>query len=554
MIRMPDLLHLEPRLSVDRENLSEILDLAFLGKDTGNRIDQTLSLGSEGGEGWDPQLFATDLFVRNLIRQTFTIVFDGVKYNTNEDYLFRVLTQPPRDLETIRFRQEVLRELMEDGELRTTTEQLYRDMSLLLSSFKVPDHVARLDINAHRLELLKQTKAVIDSMVRGFATARSGLRRLHEAGLEIQASEEYNIVSSLLDYEQNFLQLNVNLSLGPEGRVRDLRIERITENEGNRFYLPAWKRFFARIRLFVWNGVLTSNREIVNRLLHEVFRKITPSLVPLFELMCHMEVYLTALRFREKAAEHGLEVSLAEFTDTAPLSARQAFNPLLFQQEKPPVPTNVRRGERWGTTLVTGPNSGGKTRLLQTLGLVQLLGQAGVFVPAAQAELPLLQGMFVSLIESEAADHAEGRLGREMMRIRSLFEGLSSPAMVMLDELCSGTNPSEGTETFSLVLELLDRLGTTAFISTHFLDFAQHLQEEPPVAGLEFLQVEIDEQQNSTYQFLPGVAQTSLAAVTAERLGVTFDQLTELIDRRRSSSDAMPAHDTYSPSQAVCRP
>lgn len=534
MIRLPDLLHLEPRLSVDRENLSELLDLAFLGKDTGNRIDRTLGLGPQDGEGWDPRLFASDLFVRDLIRHAFSLTFDRVKYSVNEDYLFRVLTRPPRDLETIRFRQDVLSELVADGELRARTEKLYKDMALVLSSFKVPDHVARLDINAHRLDLLKQTKGVIDEMVTGFATARSGLRRLHEAGLEIQATEEYRIVSSLLDYEKNFLRLNVSLSLGPEGRLRDLKIERISENRSNPFYLSAWKRFLARIRLFLWHGVLSSNREIVNRLLHEVFRKITPSLVPLFELMCHLEFYLTALAFREAAGERGLAVSLATFTDERPLRVRRGFNPLLFQQSAPPVPASIERRERWGSTLITGPNSGGKTRLLQTLGLVQMLGQSGVFVPAAEAELPVLEGLFVSLIESEESDHAEGRLGREMMRIRSLFEGLSAPAMVMLDELCSGTNPSEGTEMFSLVLELLERLGTTAFISTHFLDFAEELHRTKPVAGLEFLQVEIDDQQRSTYQFLPGVAKTSLAAVTAERLGVTFEQLSELIDRRRS--------------------
>ena len=143
--------------------------------------------------------------------------------------------------------------------------------------------------------------------------------------------------------------------------------------------------------------------------------------------------------------------------------------------------------------------------------------------------------MFVSLIQGEAADQAEGRLGREMMRIRSLFEAMGSPSMVILDELCSGTNPAEGTEIFSLVLELLDRLGTVAFISTHFLDYARGLRATPPVSALEFLQAEIDAEQNSTYQFLDGVAKTSLAVVTAKRLGVTFEQLSGLIDQRKGS-------------------
>ena len=534
MLRMPDLLHLEPRLSCDRENLSDILDLAFLGKDTGNRIDRALSVVHDGDGGWDPSLFADDLFVRNLIRETLTIVLDGVRYSVNEDYLFSVLTRPPRDLETIRFRQEILRELAGDGELRGKAEGLYKSLAALLVSFKVPDHVARLDINAHRLELLRQARAVLDAMVTDFGTARSGLRRLHEAGIEIRASEEYRVMASLLDYEESFLSLNVNLGLGPEGRVRRLTIERIAESTGNRFYTAPWKRLLARIRLFFWNGVLLSNREIVNRLLHEVFRQVSPSLVTLFEVICHLELYLTALELRRAARERGLEVSLADFDPRRPLRVRRAFNPLLFRQPRPPVPADVERAGTIGATVITGPNSGGKTRLLQTLGLCQVLGQSGLWVPAAEARLPLIEGLFVSLVESETSDQAEGRLGREMLRIRGLFEGVTSPAMVILDELCSGTNPSEGTEMFSLVLRLLERLGTVAFISTHFLDYAQTLAEAPPIPGLEFLQVEIDDAQRSTYQFLPGVAETSLAAVTAERLGVTFDQLSELIEHRRA--------------------
>ena len=189
-------------------------------------------------------------------------------------------------------------------------------------------------------------------------------------------------------------------------------------------------------------------------------------------------------------------------------------------------------------TVITGPNSGGKTRLLQTVGLVQLLGQSGLYVPAVEANLPQIQGLFVSLVENETADQAEGRLGRELMRIRSLFESMGSPSMVILDELCSGTNPSEGTEIFTMVLKLLDRLETVAFVSTHFLDFAKTLEERPPVDCLGFLRVESAEDLSSTYQFLPGVAETSLAAATAERLGVGFEQLAELIAARRQQDEA----------------
>ena len=104
-------------------------------------------------------------------------------------------------------------------------------------------------------------------------------------------------------------------------------------------------------------------------------------------------------------------------------------------------------------------------------------------------------------------------------------------ALVILDELCSGTNPSEGEEIFELVVQMLSRLAPQAFITTHFLTFAARLDRERKIPELRFLQVELGKEQRPTYQFVPGVAQTSLAGHAAARLGVTRDELLGLIDR-----------------------
>jgi DNA mismatch repair protein MutS2 len=186
-----------------------------------------------------------------------------------------------------------------------------------------------------------------------------------------------------------------------------------------------------------------------------------------------------------------------------------------------------------GFVIVTGPNSGGKTRLLQAVGLCQLLAQNGFPVPAARATLAFRRGLFVSIVDEVAVDQREGRLGSELLRIRRLFESLSLGAMVILDELCSGTNPSEAEEIFRLVLELLAEIEPQVFISTHFLHFAERLRDEASVPGLAFLQVELDAEQHPTYRFVPGVASTSLARMTAERLGVTRESLRSLVEAAR---------------------
>jgi DNA mismatch repair protein MutS2 len=164
------------------------------------------------------------------------------------------------------------------------------------------------------------------------------------------------------------------------------------------------------------------------------------------------------------------------------------------------------------------------------------LAQAGLFVPARSARLALAPALVVSLIQEVRVDQTEGRLGMELLRIRSLFERLPPGAMVILDELCSGTNPSEGEEIFELVVRMLALLTPQAFITTHFLTFAARLQREAKIPNLGFLQVVLGSDDRPTYQFASGVAQTSLAGQAAARLGVTGEQLLALIEKKVSQS------------------
>jgi DNA mismatch repair protein MutS2 len=139
------------------------------------------------------------------------------------------------------------------------------------------------------------------------------------------------------------------------------------------------------------------------------------------------------------------------------------------------------------------------------------------------------------LVHEASADQKEGRLGTELLRIRRLFERLEYDQLVLLDELCSGTNPSEGEQIVELVISLLTRLRPQALITTHFLQFAERLSKQPPIEDLRFLQVSLDPHLHPLYQFVPGVASTSLASQTAERLGVTREALETLIESKRDT-------------------
>lgn len=530
MLKIPDLLFAEPRIDVDLQQISELLEMAFLGRDTGDDLQVAVGEGVSDG-GWRPEFFADDLFVRELVASCFPVVIDGKRYSTNQEFLVRLLANPPRERESVEFRQQIVRELEEDDEILSRVEALYASLHDLLNRLRLPGQVARLDINVYRLEVLKHCKEVIDAMVSDFGASRSGLHRLYEVGTEIQKSAEYELLAALVDYESRLATIRVGVDVGASGKITSVEVDEIRENERNMFYLGPWKRLVQRWS-FLIRGYRWDSASVLSRLVHQVFLKLSPSLTPLVQVIGHLEFYLANRGFQAVATDAGLTVSLATFDEERPVAFDGIFNPLLLGQPSPAVACDVGDRDRGSVTLITGPNSGGKTRLLQAIGLAQLQGQGGVYVAARRANLRIVRGLFVSLIQQETADQSEGRLGRELMRIRTMFDGIEAPALVILDELCSGTNPSEGIEVFSLVLKLLDRLGPLAFISTHFLDYARELAEFPPIGGLEFLQVEVDEGQVSTYQFVPGVAATSLAAVMAKRLGVTYEELAETIDQR----------------------
>jgi DNA mismatch repair protein MutS2 len=335
----------------------------------------------------------------------------------------------------------------------------------------------------------------------------------------MQASDGYRRLRDLLDYEENLSTLDVRVRLGMDGRVRGLEMLAVKENEGNWFYASPLGRFLGNLSSLL-RGYRFSEQELVARLIDGVFEGLEEAFGFLFQLIGDLEFYLAALAFRDLAEKKGLSVCL------------------LLAQGVDVVPCDLDTERHDMTVIVTGPNSGGKTRLLQSVAIAQMLGQSGFFVPAREAVLGVAPGLFVSLIEEATADQSEGRLGMELIRIRSLFEKLRVGSMVVLDELCSGTNPSEGEEIFELVVTLLGELGPQAFITTHFLQLAARLAAHPPVPKLAFFQVELDQHQFPTYRFMPGVAQTSLAHRTAARLGVTREELLALIEASKRAHRA----------------
>jgi MutS domain V len=525
-----DLLHPVPLRRIDVERTRLALNLAFAGSSEG-LFEEALDKATLAPSTWAPAGFVNDLFLTRFVAGCFKIRIRREEPAIAANHLCRLLANPPRELAVVEHRRAILAELVESQALRSELEFLYLDLCRLRARLENTGGARNWDPVRRQLDVLVALKEILDRMAKGFAAGRSGLLALSLFGLRVKSGEPYQSLADLLRYDEKLATLSLNVGVGADGRIRGFQIVSVKEDSDNPFVSPAWRRWLAKLELYV-RGYRFGDGEVMARLVDAVFSGLEDELIALVQLFGDIEFYLGALGFRDFARGAGLEVCLPDFVGAeSPRALERLFNPLLLMSGIAPVPCDLVTDRLATTVLVTGPNSGGKTRLLQSVGLAQLLAQSGLFVPARSGAMALTSGLVVSLIQETKADQAEGRLGTELMRIRELFERLPPGAMVLLDELCSGTNPSEGEEIFELVVSMLNQLRPQAFITTHFLAFAGRLEREKKIPDLAFLQVELGPDRRATYQFVPGVATTSLAGHAAERLGVTGEQLLSLIER-----------------------
>jgi DNA mismatch repair protein MutS2 len=447
----------------------------------------------------------------------------------------RVLLGPPSDLADTDLRRGVLAELASEPRLRAEAERSYLAVMHLRAMLCAPREPAP---RVRRMEVLRACRDAFALLARSFENAKSALSRLRAFGSAVLSSGPYARIVALLEHDEHQGSLDLRVRVGADGEVRSMELLAVRNNDGNPFYVPTIRRWWVRFALML-RGYRASPGEVAERLLSDALSGVERQVALLFQLLGDLAVYLGAMGFRDRALASGLAVTLPTLVAPGePLELQGLFNPLLLLSGIHPLPADVRAGPG-AIVMVTGPNSGGKTRLLQSIAIAQLLSECGLFAPAREARVPRASGLFASLFEEARADQPEGHLGMELLRIRKVFDDLDEGAIVVIDELCSGTNPSEGEEIARLVLSLLPDLGVRAFVTTHLLSFAAELFAQRPFAALEFLQVELDAQERPTYRFAPGVARTSLASRTAERLGVTRGELLErILAKRRARQGA----------------
>lgn len=195
-----------------------------------------------------------------------------------------------------------------------------------------------------------------------------------------------------------------------------------------------------------------------------------------------------------------------------------AYHPLLLRAKKKEnvVPLNFQLPENISTIIITGPNAGGKTVTLKTLGLLQLMFQSGFPVPCAEYSVfNIFDNILISIDDEQSIENNLSSFSSHLMSLNSIIKNAKENSLVLIDEICSGTDPTLGSALSKAILNYLKKKGCTSVVTTHMGDLKGFAYESD---GIENASMEFNTKTFSPdYQFVMGLPGQSFTFEIAEK-------------------------------------
>jgi MutS2 family protein len=452
-------------------------------------------------------------------------------------------------------------------------EGMEKIMSLLGTGYVLTEaelgHVARFSRSCGHLRQYMSSKRTEAPAVAGYAASMhdlSGLRKAIEACVDRgriadTASAELHKIRKKLRTAEERLKKKLE---GLLSRHADFLQEKLISQRNGRYVLPVKKEFRKRISgivldesssgqtVYVEPSEIAGLQTELSALRAEESRE---EMRVLAELTGTVESYAHELSVNIEATGHydfllaKARWALSIGGKAVPVNGggvirlRQARHPFLTGT---PVPLDLEVGGDYRTLLITGPNTGGKTVALKTAGLLVLMAQSGLLVPAEEdSRLSVFEAVEADIGDDQSLDASLSTFSAHMRNVIEILGAAGPGTLVLLDELAAGTDPGEGVGLSIAVLEELHRRGCVVLATTHFNEIKAYARATP---GFRNARMAFDEETlRPLYRLDLGEAGNSYAFIIASKLGIP----SAIVERARVIADGLspgrPARPTAVP-------
>lgn len=414
------------------------------------------------------------------------------------------------------------------------TKRAFLKLDAAASRFPAIDEFVGFIIELPALEAdlqrsINDRAEIVDGASDALRTIRSDLRRAH--------SRVVDRVQRILQNSQNAPAIQDPIVTQRDGRyVLPVRADRRgqlpgvvhdTSASGQTLFVEPMEVIELNNR---WRELQAAERHEIERILRVLSAKVGAEADVLsrsLEALAAIDLALAKARYASATRSTIPIITDRSTQGGRRLALKRARHPLLDPVTV--VPIDLELGGGFRVLVITGPNTGGKTVALKTVGLMSLMAQSGLFIPADEgSEVCVFDGVFADIGDEQSIEQSLSTFSSHMVRVIAMLRDVTADSLVLLDELGAGTDPEEGAALArSVIIELLDR-ECLAIGTTHYSELKAFAYS---TLGAENGSVEFDVATLSpTYRLVVGVPGQSNALAIATRLGMP----SEVIERARS--------------------
>lgn len=425
-----------------------------------------------------------------------------------------------------------LKRLKVDASLNGT--ELAQIMQVLRTSMRVQTFF-------EQLEDQKLTLRTLDQLVGQIVTIPDVTKRLirsleADGRLKDEASTKLHGVRQLIS--QTEVEIRQALEHYTRGKQAKKLSDPITTIRNDRYVIPVLAQYrnqFGGVvhdqsasgqTLYIEPGSVV---ELNNRLRQAQIEKVQEIRRVLIDLSDLIRPYQSEISQNETILGHldlinakaklaaQMKASLPIVNDQLVVNLRQARHPLIPDGKV--VANDIQLGQDYQALVITGPNTGGKTITLKTLGIIQLMAQSGMFIPANEnSQVTVFDNVFADIGDEQSLEQNLSTFSGHMENVKMILEQMTDHSLILLDELGAGTDPKEGAALAMAILDAIGTCGARVMVTTHYPELKVYAydREKTINASMEFDQ----ETLQPTYRLLIGIPGQSNGIAIAKRLGL----------------------------------